>query len=63
MNGSVLAVMMPALVAGPAMAAPDYVAPTHDAVYSTHSDSATFRPVDCSVHVSSGGNDVNANWC
>jgi hypothetical protein len=49
--------------AGSAMAAPDYVTPTHDAVYSTHSDSATIRPVDCSVHVSSGGTDVNVNWC
>ena len=50
-------------VAGPALAAPAYVAPTHDAVYSTHSDSATIRPVDCSVHVPSGGTDVNVNWC
>jgi len=50
-------------MAGPAMATPDYVTPTHDAVYSTHSDSATIRPVDCSVHVSSGGTDVNVNWC
>jgi len=50
-------------VAGPAMAAPDYVAPTHDAVYSTHSDSPTIRPVDCSVHVTSGSTDVNVNWC
>jgi len=30
-------------LAGPAMAAPDYVTPSHDAVYSTHSDSATIR--------------------
>jgi hypothetical protein len=50
-------------VAGPAMASPAYVTPTHDAVYSTHSDSATIRPVDCSVHVNSGGTDVNVNWC
>jgi hypothetical protein len=51
-------------LAGPAMAAPaDYVTPTHDAAYSTHSDSANIRPVDCSVHVSSGGTDVNVNWC
>jgi hypothetical protein len=51
-------------LAGPALAAPaDYVTPTHDAVYSTHSDSANIRPVDCSVHVSSGGTDVNVNWC
>ena len=50
-------------LAGPAMATPDYVAPTHDAVYSTDSDSATVRPVDCSVHVNSGGTDVNVNWC
>ena len=50
-------------MAGTAMAAPDYVAPNQDAVYSTHSDSPTVRPVDCSVHVSSGGTDVNVNWC
>jgi hypothetical protein len=51
-------------MAGPAMAAPaDYITPTHDAVYSTHADSPTIRPVDCSVHVSSGGTDVNVNWC
>jgi hypothetical protein len=50
-------------LAGPAMAAPDYITPTHDAVYSTHSDSPTVRPVDCSVHVNSGGTDVNVNWC
>ena len=50
-------------LAGPAMAAPDYVAPTHDAVYSTHSDSPSVRPVDCAVHVNSGGTDVNVNWC
>jgi hypothetical protein len=51
-------------LAGPAMAAPaDYVTPAHDAVYSTQSDSATIRPVDCSVHVTSGGTDVNVNWC
>ena len=50
-------------LAGPAMATPDYVAPTHDAVYSTQSDSPTVRPVDCSVHVNSGGTDVNVNWC
>jgi hypothetical protein len=51
-------------LAGPAMAAPaDYVTPAHDAVYSTQSDSVNIRPVDCSVHVSSGGTDVNVNWC
>jgi hypothetical protein len=50
-------------LATPAFAATEYVAPGHDAVYSTHSDSATIRPVDCSVHVNSGGTDVNVNWC
>lgn len=50
-------------LAGSAMAATDYVTPTHDAVYATQSDSATIQPVDCSVHVSSGGTDVNVNWC
>jgi len=57
------AVLLGLGLAGPAMATPDYVAPTHDAVYSTHSDSPTVRPVDCSVHVNSGGTDVNVNWC
>ena len=50
-------------LAGPAIAAPDYVTPSHDAVYSTHSDSATIRPVDCSVHVNYQGSDVDVNWC
>jgi hypothetical protein len=50
-------------LAGPAMAAPDYVTPGHDAVYSTHSHVVNVRPVDCSVHVNSGGTDVNVNWC
>ena len=50
-------------LAGPAMASPDYVVPGQDNVYSTHSHSATVRPVDCSVHVNSGGTDVNVNWC
>jgi hypothetical protein len=50
-------------LAGPAMAAPGYVAPGHDAVYSTQDHGATIRPVDCSVHVNSSGTDVNVNWC
>jgi hypothetical protein len=50
-------------LAGPAMAAPDYLTPGHDAVYSTHSHSASVQPVDCSVRVNSGGTDVNVNWC
>ena len=50
-------------LAGPAIAAPNYVTPRHDAVYSTHSDSATIRPVDCSVHVNYQGSDVDVNWC
>jgi hypothetical protein len=50
-------------IASPAMAASDYVAGSHDAVYSTQSDSTAAEPVDCSVHVSSGGTDVNVNWC
>ena len=49
--------------AGPAMAAPDYVTPGNDAVYSTQTHSATVRPVDCSVHVNHQGTDVNVNWC
>jgi hypothetical protein len=50
-------------LAGPAMAAPGYVAPGHDAVYSTQDHGASIRPVDCSVHVNSSGTDVNVNWC
>jgi hypothetical protein len=49
--------------AAPAFAATDYAVPGHDAVYSTQTHSATVRPVDCSVHVTSGGTDVNVNWC
>ena len=50
-------------LATPAFATSDYVVPGHDAVYSSQTDSATIRPVDCSVHVTSGGTDVNVNWC
>jgi hypothetical protein len=50
-------------LATPAFAATDYVTPGHDAVYSTQTDSATVRPVDCSVHVNYQGADVNVNWC
>ena len=50
-------------LAGPAMAPPDYVTPSNDAVDSTHSDSASIRPVDCLVHVNYQGSDVDVNWC
>jgi len=40
------------------MASPDYVVPGQDNAYSTHSHSATVRPVDCSVHVNYHGSDV-----
>jgi hypothetical protein len=50
-------------LAGPAMAAPRDVGPNYDAVYVTDGHTASYQPVDCSVHVSSGGTDVNVNWC
>ena len=51
-------------LAGPAMASPNYVVPSGDDVYSTHTHpGATVRPVDCAVHVNYQGSDVNVNWC
>jgi hypothetical protein len=50
-------------LASPAMAAPRDVGPNHDAVYVTDQHTATYQPVDCSVHVNSGGTNVNVNWC
>jgi hypothetical protein len=50
-------------MAGPALAAPRDASPNYDAVYVTDSDSASYQAVDCSVHVNSGGTDVNVNWC
>jgi hypothetical protein len=57
-----LAVMALGL-AGPALAAPRDVSPNYDAVYVTDGHTASYQPVDCSVHVNSGGTDVNVNWC
>jgi hypothetical protein len=50
-------------LASPAMAASPYVGPAHDAVYVANDNSATYQPVDCSVHVNHQGTDVNVNWC
>jgi hypothetical protein len=50
-------------LAGPAMAAPRDVSPHYDAVYVSDGHTASYQPVDCSVHVNSGGTDVNVNWC
>lgn len=57
-----LAVMAVGL-AGPALAAPRDVSPNYDAVYVTDGRTASYQPVDCSVHVNSGGTDVHVNWC
>ena len=50
-------------LASPAMAASPYVGPAHDAVYVANDNTATYQPVDCSVHVNHQGTDVNVNWC
>jgi hypothetical protein len=50
-------------LASPAMAASSYVGPGHDAVYVTDDHTATYQPVDCSVHVNRDGTDVDVNWC
>jgi hypothetical protein len=61
-TASTLAVMAVGL-AGPALAAPRDASPNYDAVYVTDRHTASYQPVDCSVHVSSGGTDVHVNWC
>ena len=51
-------------LAGPAMASPDYVVPGREDAYSTHSHTgASFRPVDCAVHLNYRGSDVDLNRC
>jgi hypothetical protein len=50
-------------LAGTALAAPRDVSPNYDAVYVTDGHTASYQPADCSVHVNSGGTDVNVNWC
>jgi hypothetical protein len=49
-------------LASPAMAAPRDVG-RYDAVYVTDGHTATYQPVDCSVHVRHQGSDVDVNWC
>jgi hypothetical protein len=49
--------------AGTAVAVPDYVTPGHDAVHASHPHSASIRPVDCVVHVTSQGPDGTATSC
>jgi hypothetical protein len=50
-------------LATPAFAATSDVTRSHDAVYSTQTDTATYQPVSCSVHVNHNGTDVNVSWC
>jgi hypothetical protein len=50
-------------LASPAMAASTYVGTGHDAVYVTDDHTATYQPVDCSVHVNHQGTNVDVNWC
>jgi hypothetical protein len=50
-------------LASPAMAASPYGGPSHDAVYVADDNTATYQPVDCSVHVIYQGNPVDVTWC
>jgi hypothetical protein len=50
-------------LATPAVAAAGDVTPSHDAVYSTQTDSTIYQPANCSVHVNHNGTDVNVSWC
>jgi hypothetical protein len=50
-------------LASPAMAAPSNPDPTHDAVYSTSDNAATYQQVGCNVSVNNGGTNVNVEWC
>jgi hypothetical protein len=50
-------------LATPTFAAASDVTPGHDAAYSTQTDSTTYQPVNCSVHVNHNGTDVNVSWC
>jgi hypothetical protein len=50
-------------LASPAMAASPFVGTGHDTVYVTDHHTATYQPVDCSVHVNSSGTNVDVNWC
>jgi hypothetical protein len=50
-------------LAGPALAAPQNVGPNYDAVYVTDGHTASYQPVDCSVHVNHQGTNVDVNWC
>ena len=46
-------------LASPAMAAPGGVSPSHEAVYVTNDHTATYQPVNCSVHVNYQGTNVD----
>jgi hypothetical protein len=69
-TASTFAVMTIGL-ASPAMAASPVVGTGHGAVYVTDDQAvyapgdhtASFQPVDCSVHVNNGGTNVDVNWC
>ena len=50
-------------LASPAMAATGNPDPTHDAVYSTSDNTATYQQVGCNVSVNNGGTNVNVEWC
>jgi hypothetical protein len=50
-------------LASPAMAASAAVSPSHQAVYVTNDQTATYQPVDCSVHVNHQGTNVDVTWC
>jgi hypothetical protein len=50
-------------LASPAVAATGVVTPTHDAVYSTSDNTATYQQAGCSVTVNNGGTNVDVNWC
>jgi hypothetical protein len=45
------------------MAATGTTGPTHDAVYSTSDNAATYQQAGCTVTVNNGGTDVTVNWC
>ena len=50
-------------LATPAMAATGATSPAHSAVYVADDHTATYQPVDCSVHVIYQGNPVDVTWC
>jgi hypothetical protein len=50
-------------LASPAMAASGGVSPSHEAVYVMNDHTATYQPIDCSVHVNHQGSNVDVTWC